>query len=92
MKTRGTTYYVVSFLKGKSAHQAIDRAIRNTPDLLSVVSDRLDVMGAKSFDLVALCQPSLRSIGLTTVTRKIENDRVVPLDVRILGKKLIELF
>ena len=49
-------------------------------------------MGAQGFDLVALRQPSRRSIESTTMTRKKENDRVVPPDVRIPDKKLVEVF
>ena len=85
MKTAGTrkgehTYDVVTLLEGEMAHQRVNRAIRNTPDLLSVGTACLDIVGAECFDLAIFRHPSRRRIELASMTCKKEEDRVVSLN------------
>jgi len=48
-------------------------------------------MGTEGFDPFVICQPPLRSNELATMTSEKENDCVVPLNVLVFDKELVEL-
>ena len=92
MKRLVQTYDVIPLLKCERACQRIDRTIRDSPDLFSILPDCPHVVHTEGLGLIVLHHPSLWGIQPTPTSRKKEHNRVVPLDVRVLDQELIKLF